>query len=79
MGGAEPCLPGRAKDARLEGAQQDAGFPPLSGRVQVMSQAHGPPAGVLAAVMVISDMTSVLGADAHVSTCKVFLGWTDSS
>lgn len=61
----------QSKDARLEGAQQDAGFPPLSGRVQVMSQAHGPPAGVLAAVMVISDMTSVLGADAHVSHAGV--------
>lgn len=33
----------------------------------------------LAVVMVTSDMTSVLGACAHVSTRKVFLGWTDSS
>lgn len=38
-----------------------------------------PPAGVLAAVMVTSDMTSALGAFAHMSTCKVFLGWTDLS
>lgn len=37
------------------------------------------PAGVLAAVMATSDMTSALGAFAHMSTRKVFLGWTDSS
>ena len=41
-GGAGPCLAGRAKDPRLEGTRQDAVFPPLGGRVQVMSQAHGP-------------------------------------
>lgn len=41
-GGAGPRLAGRAKDPRLEGAQQDAVFLPLGGRIRVTSQALGP-------------------------------------